>query len=261
MELLSGFTLLMQQWNVKNMILSWQNIHSDSFSPLILVLFFVLHNEGYERSPLQLGGCLITNDSHALKWYMYSTDEVEMIFQSIAEIFSLAVAWFRFVFQISSVAVGKEHKLRQAMTMMGLYDSAWPVVMAYLGGNLSALSIPCHISLWSIPVSVFLLQQLCELCFSRSFCSNSLWWQACFSFSSSRPIASVFNTSIPFLRSVPQVEPKKPDDKDEDVFEEENTVKRQVREGTGFVNLTVAIQIRGLTKTFPRKSRKLHLLR
>ncbi|KAI8553317.1 hypothetical protein RHMOL_Rhmol05G0005700 [Rhododendron molle] len=44
------------------------------------------------------------------------------------------------------------------------------------------------------------------------------------------------NTSIPFLRSVLQVEPKIPDD--EDFFKEENTIKQQVREGTGFVDLT-----------------------
>ncbi|KAK3226518.1 hypothetical protein Dsin_006380 [Dipteronia sinensis] len=39
--------------------------------------------------------------------------------------FFLAIAMFGFVFQISSLVTEKELKLRQAMTMMGLYDSAY----------------------------------------------------------------------------------------------------------------------------------------
>ncbi|KAL7161469.1 hypothetical protein ACSBR2_042019 [Camellia fascicularis] len=52
-----------------------------------------------------------------------------------------------------------------------------------------------------------------------------------------------------FLNSVPQVEHKTPDD--EDVFEEENTVKQQAKEG--IVDPNVAVQIRGLVKTYPGK--------
>ncbi|GAV76931.1 ABC_tran domain-containing protein/ABC2_membrane_3 domain-containing protein [Cephalotus follicularis] len=40
-------------------------------------------------------------------------------------IFFLAIAMFGFVFQISSLIAEKELKLRQAMSMMGLYDSAY----------------------------------------------------------------------------------------------------------------------------------------
>ncbi|KAG5537228.1 hypothetical protein RHGRI_024616 [Rhododendron griersonianum] len=52
-----------------------------------------------------------------------------------------------------------------------------------------------------------------------------------------------------FLRSIPQVQPKTPDD--EDVLEEENIVKRQVKED--LVDPDVVVQIRGLTKTYPGK--------
>ncbi|XP_058181556.1 ABC transporter A family member 11-like [Rhododendron vialii] len=52
-----------------------------------------------------------------------------------------------------------------------------------------------------------------------------------------------------FLHSIPQVQPKTPDD--EDVLEEENIVKHQVRED--LVDPNVVVQIRGLTKTYPGK--------
>ncbi|KAI8537560.1 hypothetical protein RHMOL_Rhmol09G0033500 [Rhododendron molle] len=51
------------------------------------------------------------------------------------------------------------------------------------------------------------------------------------------------------LHSIPQVQPKTPDD--EDVLEEENVVKHQVRED--LVDPNVVVQIRGLTKTYPGK--------
>lgn len=52
-----------------------------------------------------------------------------------------------------------------------------------------------------------------------------------------------------FLRSIPQVEHKTPDD--EDVLEEENLVKHQVRED--LVDPNVVVQIHGLIKTYPGK--------
>lgn len=48
------------------------------------------------------------------------------------------------------------------------------------------------------------------------------------------------------MGSIPQIEHITPDD--EDVFEEENIVKQNTREGT--VNQNVAVQIRGLIKTY-----------
>ncbi|XP_027352542.1 ABC transporter A family member 2 isoform X2 [Abrus precatorius] len=44
---------------------------------------------------------------------------------SIGPAFFLAIAMFNFVLQISSLVTEKELKLRQAMTMMGLYDAAY----------------------------------------------------------------------------------------------------------------------------------------
>ena len=49
------------------------------------------------------------------------------------------------------------------------------------------------------------------------------------------------------MRSVPPLEDITPDD--EDVLEEENTVKRQAREGV--VDPNLAVQVRGLVKTYP----------
>lgn len=49
------------------------------------------------------------------------------------------------------------------------------------------------------------------------------------------------------MRSVPPLEDMTPDD--EDVLEEENTVKRQAREGV--VDPNLAVQVRGLVKTYP----------
>ncbi|RYR08554.1 hypothetical protein Ahy_B05g076286 isoform C [Arachis hypogaea] len=44
---------------------------------------------------------------------------------SVGPTFFLAIAMFNFVLQMSSLVTEKELKLRQAMTMMGLYDSAY----------------------------------------------------------------------------------------------------------------------------------------
>ncbi|KAG5522844.1 hypothetical protein RHGRI_034849 [Rhododendron griersonianum] len=44
---------------------------------------------------------------------------------TVGPTFFLAIAMFGFVFQISSLITEKELKLRQAMTMMGLYDTAY----------------------------------------------------------------------------------------------------------------------------------------
>ncbi|XP_068652265.1 ABC transporter A family member 2-like [Aristolochia californica] len=60
--------------------------------------------------------------------------------------FFLAIAMFNFVFQISSLVTEKELKLRQAMSIMGLYDSAywlswltWETFLALISSLLSVL--------------------------------------------------------------------------------------------------------------------------
>uniref|UniRef100_A0A2N9H431 ABC transporter domain-containing protein n=1 Tax=Fagus sylvatica TaxID=28930 RepID=A0A2N9H431_FAGSY len=59
---------------------------------------------------------------------------------SIGPTFFLATAMFAFVFQISSLITEKELKLRQAMTMMGLYDSAYWLSWLTWEGTLTLLS-------------------------------------------------------------------------------------------------------------------------
>ncbi|XP_042947784.1 ABC transporter A family member 2-like isoform X1 [Carya illinoinensis] len=65
------------------------------------------------------------------------------IFSAVATVgptFFLATAMFSFVFQISSLITEKELKLRQAMTMMGLYDSAYWLSWLTWEGVLTFLS-------------------------------------------------------------------------------------------------------------------------
>lgn len=66
---------------------------------------------------------------------------------SIGPAFFLAIAMFNFVLQMSSLVTEKELKLRQAMTVMGLYDSAywlswltWETVVTLLSSILIILS-------------------------------------------------------------------------------------------------------------------------
>ncbi|MED6193393.1 ATP-binding cassette sub- A member 2 [Stylosanthes scabra] len=65
---------------------------------------------------------------------------------SIGPAFFLAIAMFNFVLQMTSLVTEKELKLRQAMTMMGLYDSAywlswliWETVITFLSSLLVVL--------------------------------------------------------------------------------------------------------------------------
>ncbi|XP_042499405.1 ABC transporter A family member 2-like [Macadamia integrifolia] len=60
-----------------------------------------------------------------LKEYAHPAVEVISVAEAIGPTFFLAIAMFGFVFQISSLVAEKELKLRQAMSMMGLYESAY----------------------------------------------------------------------------------------------------------------------------------------
>ncbi|XP_050255430.1 ABC transporter A family member 2-like [Quercus robur] len=59
---------------------------------------------------------------------------------SVGPAFFLATAMFSFVFQISSLITEKELKLRQAMSMMGLYDTAYWLSWLTWEGTLTLLS-------------------------------------------------------------------------------------------------------------------------
>lgn len=59
---------------------------------------------------------------------------------TIGPTFFLAIAMFGFVFQITSLITEKELKLRQALTMMGLYDTAYWLSWLSWEGIIAALS-------------------------------------------------------------------------------------------------------------------------
>ncbi|XP_030473887.1 ABC transporter A family member 2-like [Syzygium oleosum] len=60
-----------------------------------------------------------------LKEFAHPAVEIFSAVATVGPAFFLAVAMFSFVLQISSLITEKELKLRQAMTMMGLYDTAY----------------------------------------------------------------------------------------------------------------------------------------
>ncbi|GER49992.1 ABC transporter A family member 2, partial [Striga asiatica] len=57
--------------------------------------------------------------------FAHPAHEIFSAVQNAGPTFFLAIAMFSFVFQISSLVTEKELKLRQAMAMMGLYDTAY----------------------------------------------------------------------------------------------------------------------------------------
>ncbi|XP_016469345.2 ABC transporter A family member 2-like isoform X1 [Nicotiana tabacum] len=61
----------------------------------------------------------------SLKEFAHPPGEASSTTSSVGPIFFLAVAIFSFVFQITAFITEKELKLRQAMTMMGLFDTAY----------------------------------------------------------------------------------------------------------------------------------------
>ncbi|CAK9158689.1 unnamed protein product [Ilex paraguariensis] len=61
----------------------------------------------------------------SLKEFAHPAFEVFSAVTTVGPTFFLAIAMFGFVLQISSLITEKELKLRQAMTMMGLYDTAY----------------------------------------------------------------------------------------------------------------------------------------
>ncbi|KAL8042208.1 hypothetical protein ABFX02_09G035200 [Erythranthe guttata] len=82
----------------------------------------------------------------SLKEFAHPALEIFSAVQTAGPTFFLAIAMFSFVFQISALITEKELKLRQAMTMMGLYDTAywlswftWEGIMTFLSSLLTVL--------------------------------------------------------------------------------------------------------------------------
>ncbi|CAA3030737.1 ABC transporter A family member 2-like [Olea europaea subsp. europaea] len=61
----------------------------------------------------------------SLKEFAHPAIEIFSAVQRIGSTFFLAIAMFAFIFQISALTMERELKLRQAMTIMGLYDTAY----------------------------------------------------------------------------------------------------------------------------------------
>uniref|UniRef100_A0A1J3GNC3 ABC transporter A family member 2 n=1 Tax=Noccaea caerulescens TaxID=107243 RepID=A0A1J3GNC3_NOCCA len=74
------------------------------------------------------------------KEFPHPTIEAVVALDTIGPTFFLAVAMFGFVLQISSLITEKELKLRQAMTMMGVFDTAYWLSWLTWEGMLTALS-------------------------------------------------------------------------------------------------------------------------
>ncbi|KFK34073.1 hypothetical protein AALP_AA5G099000 [Arabis alpina] len=74
------------------------------------------------------------------KEFPHPTIEAVVALNSIGPTFFLAVAMFGFVLQISSLITEKELKLRQAMTMMGVFDTAYWLSWLTWEGILTAIS-------------------------------------------------------------------------------------------------------------------------
>ncbi|CAL9247259.1 unnamed protein product [Arabidopsis halleri] len=74
------------------------------------------------------------------KEFPHPTIEAIVALDTIGPTFFLAVAMFGFVLQISSLITEKELKLRQAMTMMGVFDTAYWLSWLTWEGILTAIS-------------------------------------------------------------------------------------------------------------------------
>uniref|UniRef100_A0A2N9H3Q6 ABC transporter domain-containing protein n=1 Tax=Fagus sylvatica TaxID=28930 RepID=A0A2N9H3Q6_FAGSY len=220
-----------------------------------------------------------------LKEFAHPGKEFSSYLDTMGPPFFLAATMFGFVFQMGSLVTEKELKLRQAMTMMGLYDSAYWLSWLTWEGILTVLS-----SLFTVLFGmlfqfdfflknsfavVFLLFYLFQINMDGIYkwlaSTFLLWFILAIYFDNIIPNASglrkpLFYFLNPFywigkggnkvkegnicscIGSDLLPESITPDD--EDVFEEENLVKQQAREGIDDPN--AAVQIHGLVKTYPK---------
>ncbi|KAL2492909.1 ABC transporter A family member 2 [Abeliophyllum distichum] len=76
----------------------------------------------------------------SLKEFAHPALEIFSAVQTVGPTFFLAIAMFSFVFQIAALITEKELKLRQAMTIMGLYDTAYWLSWLTWEGTITLLS-------------------------------------------------------------------------------------------------------------------------
>ncbi|KAK4374555.1 hypothetical protein RND71_005232 [Anisodus tanguticus] len=172
-------------------------------------------------------------------------------------IFFYAISMFGFVFQISSMVLEKELKLRQAMTVMGLFDSAywcswliWEGIMTFLSSLLIVLfgmMFQLHLFLKNSFLIVLLLFFLFQLNMQTMEESAGIGY---------RFVTLMIHTAIQLYENSPCCGSGSapPNDSftqdDEDVLEEENRVKQQAKEGN--VDPNVAVQLQDLYKMYSR---------
>ncbi|CAL5362168.1 unnamed protein product [Camellia sinensis] len=166
------------------------------------------------------------------------------LIQEAGPAFFLAIAMFGFVFQIRSLVTEKELKLHQAMTMMGLYDTAywlswltWETLMLRLTGFPYKKKVAViYRIMWSLFPPNLLSKAIELLAFATATakCDGISW--------SKRSECSVPDCVITIGTGQGKVETR---------LKTENTVKQQAKEG--IVDPNVAVQIRGLVKTYPGK--------
>ncbi|CAI9753878.1 unnamed protein product [Fraxinus pennsylvanica] len=80
-----------------------------------------------------------------LKEFAHPALEIFSAVQTVGPTFFLAIAMFAFVFQIAALITEKELKLRQAMAIMGLYDTAYWLSWLTWEGIITLLSSLCTV--------------------------------------------------------------------------------------------------------------------
>ncbi|KAK6117971.1 hypothetical protein DH2020_048286 [Rehmannia glutinosa] len=169
-----------------------------------------------------------------LKEFAHPALEIFSAMQDSGPTFFLAIAMFSFVFQISALVTEKELKLRQLVTTSGFpygpgFSNTYRIVWSLFPPNLLAAGLKLLFDASATPQDPGISWN------GRMRCPPT-----------DTECVVTMGSMCSCLSSVPPSEDIVPDD--EDVQEEESIVKQQAAEGN--VNSSIAVQIRGLVKTY-----------
>ncbi|GFZ07755.1 ATP-binding cassette A2 [Actinidia rufa] len=224
-----------------------------------------------------------------LKEFAHPALEIFSALGTIGPTFFLAIAMFGFVFQISSLITEKELKLRQLITQFGFpyttdFSDAFRIIWSLFPPNLLAQGLTLLSDATATPEDPGISwsrrgkcapnDEECVITINEIFIwllsTFLVWFVLAIYFDNIIPNSSGVRKSVFYflnpgywtgkggnkvseggicscISSVPRPENSTPDD--EDVVEEENTVKQQAREG--IVDTNIAAQLQGLVKTYP----------
>ncbi|WZY72406.1 hypothetical protein YC2023_004646 [Brassica napus] len=170
-------------------------------------------------------------------------------------VFFLDFSMFSFVLQLGSLATEKELKLRQAMTVMGVYDTPywlswliWEGILTFINMISLAFMLSSFIrksfSATTVGFLVFLIGFI-----TQTVATGGFPYSSTHSLSRRKKIYIwlVEGSICSCFGSVPPIEHLTPDD--QDVLEEETLVKKQAMDGTVVPNISV--QIHGRAKMYP----------